>query len=176
MFYVLITIITACAFLLQVSVLPLLEIQSVFPNIVVVLSVFWLIHIRLQFSIIFVIVIGFLLDIFSQGFFGSHVLALMMTLGILKLIIDTYFQKENLSSTLFLQVLGTLFFLVLFAILNIIAARFFRVSEFTLDLGHFVAFQIPLSALYAGILTLVLFKPLKRLSDVIQYFQHRANA
>ncbi len=175
MFYLIVGLISVITFLLQVSVLPQLAVLHVALNIVVLVALFWLIFISQRFAVTFALVMGLLLDIFSAAFFGSFAIALVATIFILKRIIDLYFQKESVLSTLFLQVIGIIIFNGIFELINV-GAGFLGLSHATFTPSTFFIYIVPISAVWAALATLLLFKFFKRLSSVVEYFQERTRS
>lgn len=175
MFYILVAAISSATFLLQVAVLPQVAIFHVMLNLVVLTSIFFLILIDQNFAITYALVLGFLLDVFSASFFGSFALSLLLVLVVLKRIIDLYFQKENLFSTLFLQVIGIVLFNLFYAGINFVAAEA-GFTHATFNLKSFLVEIVPISALWAALFSLILFRFYKKLSSVVQYFQARSRS
>lgn len=175
MFYVIIVAISTVTFLLQVAVLPQVAIFHVILNLVVLSSIFFLVFIDQGFAILYALVLSFLLDVFSASFFGSFALALLIVLLVMKRIIDLYFQKENVFSTLFLQVIGSVLFNLFYAGINFIAGEA-GLPHATFALKSFLVQIVPISAIWAAVFSLLLFRFYKKLSTVVQYFQARSRS
>lgn len=175
MFYVIIVAISAVTFLLQVAALPQVAVFHVVLNLVVLSSIFFLILIDEAFAILYGLVLGFLLDVFSASFFGSFAISLLLVLLVMKRIIDLYFQKENIFSTLFLQVVGIVLFDLFYAAINFIAGEA-GLSHATFALRPFLVQIVPISAIWSAVFSLILFRFYKKLSAVVQYFQARSQS
>lgn len=175
MFYILITLISGVAFLLQTAVLPQVAIFHVSLNVIVLTALFWLIFLDQNFALTFSLIMGFLLDLFSGGLFGSFAISLILVVLIVKRIIDLYFQKENILSTIFLQVIGVIFFDIFYAVINLLAGKL-GIQHATFTLRSFLVQIVPISALFAAVTSLVFFRFFKKLSSVVQYFQSRAKS
>ncbi len=175
MFYILITVISGIAFLLQTAVLPQVAVFHVALNLIVLTAIFWLIFLDQNFAVTFSIIMGFLLDIVSGGMFGAYALSLVLVVITVKRIIDLYFQKENLLSTIFLQVLGVIFFDIFYAAINVVAGKF-GIGHATFTIRSFLVQIVPISALWAGVSSLLLFRFFKKLGSVVEYFQSRARS
>jgi rod shape-determining protein MreD len=173
MFYILIVLVSAATFLLQASVLPQVAVFHVSLNIVVLTALFWLIFLHQNFAVTFSLVLGFLLDIFSASVFGSFAVSLVLVVLIVKRIIDLYFQKENIFSSIFLQVIGIILFDVFYAVINL-GAGALGISHATVTLKVFLVNIVPISALWAAAASLILFRFYKRLSSGVEYFQTRS--
>lgn len=175
MFYILIVLISAATFLLQTTILPQAAVLHVSLNFIVLTSIFFLIFLDKNFAVTFSLVLGFLLDIFSAGFFGSTAISLVLVVVVLKHIIDLYFQKENFASTIFLQVIGVILFDVFYALINIVAAQF-GLPHATFTLKTFLINIVPLSAIWASVASLILLRFFKKLTKIVQYFQVRSRS
>ncbi|MFC1640830.1 rod shape-determining protein MreD [Patescibacteria group bacterium] len=172
MFYLLVTMMVSTLLILQISFLPFLDIQNVFPHIVLVSLIMWLVLIDFDFSIGIAVITGFVLDMYSVTFFGSHFLAFAATLFIIKLFVDKYVIKESFSMTVLFVAGGTIFFLTILVILNWLAGVV-QLSDYIFDAKGYFLYTIPISVFWSVLFCFILWRPFKKISNVVSYFRHR---
>lgn len=173
MFAALMIAITSIELLLQVAVFPHFTLYQVFPNIVLITIIFWLIFLDFDFAILFAAITGLFLDLYAPTFFGSHSLVFIGMLLFLRFIMNTYLPKESLFTTLFFVFLGTLFYETFLILINLGAARI-QLTNFSLYAPDFFGTILPITLVLNIVVAAALWKFFQRLAEIVRYFQHRA--
>lgn len=172
MYYGIVIIFTILELVLQISVLPQLGVQNVFPHLILVTIVLWIMLMDFEFAVWFSLATGLFLDLFSATFIGSHVLAFLAVLFILRLISDVYFPRDAYVSALFLAGAGSLIFYVVLTLLNLFV-DFVGLTDYPFSFFDFFVLQLPIGIAWSLILVTLLWKFFQKFTDVLLYFQHR---
>lgn len=173
MLYIVVLALAFVELILQITVLPVFSVATVFPNLILVTCVLLFVSLDFNFSFSFAFACGLVLDLFSRAPFGLITASLLLSLFIIRLFSEKYLSKHTFFSTLLLSLIATVVF-SLFVNGVILLASALTLIDFSPVISDTVLRDVPLLALWSLLLTLLLWRPFQRLAPMVQYFQHRA--
>lgn len=110
--------------IMQITIVPFLGIGQIVPNVVLVLSLFWVVFKKFENTWRWIVVIGLLFDLFSGLPFGVIIISLLLAVYLIDLLNINFFAVKKIWIIILLTLLGT----IIYNISVFLLARFFRVE------------------------------------------------
>lgn len=157
---------------LQASFLPSLEVFSVIPNLIFIITIAWCIAGNYKEAIFWAALGGILLDLFSPFYFGIIALSNLSSLIIIYLIIKNFLNNDDKISVAAIGVISTVlynFFLVLF----ILIAKLTKLSDITLLLNWEFILILIFKIFLNSIILILIYDFIKSIHEFQAYHEQR---
>lgn len=156
--------------ILQVSLLSQFRLLQAAPNLILVAIISWCILKEYKNAFIWAIGSGFILDLFSDIFFGFYMVSFLLTALIVYYLIYRFVNIDTIYSRIGIIVLATvisnLILAVFFIILSFLKLEY---TQYLRSLGHIVSGEIILNI----ILILLVYNLVKKFQEFIIIYKER---
>ena len=163
-------IILLLAVIIQVSFLPHLTVLNLAPNLVLALLIIWAFLRPPEQSVIWAIIGGLFLDIFSVSTFGTFTLLCVLITFSISFIKKNFISDINFLFKILIAFLGFLSFNIVYFLINklLVLVHLESTALNTID----YLFKItPLEIFYSLIIFIILLKPLEKLNEWLSYYE-----
>ncbi len=159
------------ATIIQISFLPHLTVLNLVPNIVLIMIICWSLTRPPDQSIIWALMGGILLDVFSSSPFGIFTLLFVLISFAISFAKTNLIGDINLTLKIFVGATGILTFNLLYLLTN----KLFALTNYDIVSINTIDYLIkitPMEFVYSLIILIILLKPIQKLSDWLSYYEY----
>ncbi|MFC1686349.1 rod shape-determining protein MreD [Patescibacteria group bacterium] len=164
-------IILLLAGILQISFLPHLTVLNIVPNLVLALLIIWAFSRPPEQSIIWAIMGGLILDIFSASTFGIFTLLCILITFLVSFVKKNFIGDVNFIFKISIAFFGFLFFNLMYFLINKLFVLI-HLESISLNTTDYLLKITPLEIFYSLIIFIILVKPLEKINAWISHYEY----